>query len=322
MKKSKRILVTGGAGFLGSHLCERFLEQGHQVTALDNFITGSRENVRHLLPQRSFRLMKHDISKPVRMPGRLDAVLHFASPASPPVYLRYPIETMDVGSHGTQNCLELAREKKAVFLVASTSEVYGDPLVSPQSESYLGNVNSVGQRSVYDEAKRFAEALTMGYHRRYGVDTRIIRIFNTYGARMDVEDGRVIPNFISQALQGKPLTVYGDGSQTRSYCYVSDLVNGIEKMLDSKVHEPVNLGNPNEMTVLDLAKTILKMTGSKSKIVRRALPVDDPKVRCPDISRAKKELGWSPKISLKEGLGYTIDYFRAELVRRKLVPRI
>jgi len=316
-KKLKHILVTGGAGFLGSHLCERFLGQGHHVTALDNFITGSRANVRHLLGQGRFRLVKHDISKPYSVPGPLDEILHFASPASPPIYLRYPIETMDVGSRGTQNCLELARKKKAVFLFASTSEVYGDPLLSPQRESHWGNVNPVGPRSVYDEAKRFSEALTMAYHRRHGVDTRITRIFNTYGARMDVEDGRVIPNFISQALQDKPLTIYGDGSQTRSYCYVSDLVSGIEKMLVSSVHEPVNLGNPNEMTVTDLAKVILEMTRSKSRIVRRALPVDDPKVRCPDISRAKKELGWAPRVSLEEGLGRTIEYFRLELALRR-----
>lgn len=317
MSKAKKVLITGGAGFIGSHLAERFLSLGYEVTALDNFITGSKRNVRHLLGNSRFRLVKHDISKPYRVSGRLDKVLHFASPASPPLYLKHPIETMDAGSRGTQNCLEIAREKKAVFLTASTSEVYGDPLVSPQKESYWGHVNPVGPRSVYDEAKRYAEALTMAYHRRFGVNTKIIRIFNTYGARMDIHDGRVIPNFISQALSGKPLTVYGDGSQTRSYCYVSDLVQGIEKTLVSKLHEPVNLGNPNEMTVMDLAKTILKMTGSQSRIVRRELPEDDPKRRCPDISRAKKELGWAPRVGLKEGLGHTIEYFRAELARAK-----
>ena len=315
--KSQRILVTGGAGFLGSHLCERFLQRGHAVTALDNFLTGSRQNVAHLSKQRGFKLVEHDIALPYEFTGPLDAVLHFASPASPPDYLRYPLETADAGSQGTRHCLELARKKKAVFLLASTSEVYGDPLVNPQSEAYWGNVNPVGPRSVYDEAKRFAETLTMLYHRYFAVDVRIVRIFNTYGPRMGIEDGRVVPNFITQALLGKPLTVYGDGSQTRSYCYVSDLVDGIEKALFSQWREPVNLGNPNEMKVSQLADVVLQMTGSKSGIARTELPEDDPKQRCPDITRARRELGWEPRVSLEEGLGQTISYFRTELARHK-----
>ena len=315
--KSKKILITGGAGFIGSHLCERFLGQGHQVMAMDNFITGSKANVSHLLGDPGFKLIKGDISRPAKLTGKLDIVLHMASPASPPDYMRYPLETLDVGSLGTKNALDLAKKNHAVFLLASTSEVYGDPLVSPQVESYWGNVNSVGPRSVYDEAKRFAEAVTMAYHRTYGVDTKIIRIFNTYGQRMGIEDGRVIPNFITQALLGKPLTVYGDGSQTRSYCYVSDLAEGIDRMIHSSLHDPVNLGNPNEMTVLNLAKVILEMTGSKSSIEYRDLPVDDPKVRCPDISRAKKELGWTPQVKLQEGLEQTIVYFRQALAKRR-----
>ena len=311
------MLVTGGAGFLGSHLCDHFLRQNHEVTALDNFITGSKKNVAHLSRQPRFKLVRHDISKPYSFPGPLDAILHFASPASPPDYMRYPLETLDVGSLGARNCLELARRKKAVFVLASTSEVYGDPLVSPQPESYWGNANPVGPRSVYDEAKRFAEALTMCYRRTFNVDTKIIRIFNTYGPRMGVEDGRVIPNFLSQALLGKSLTVYGDGTQTRSYCYVSDLVEGVEKMLFSRSEGPVNLGNPNEMTVKQLADVILQMTGSKSGIVYKELPADDPKVRCPDIARAERELGWQPRVGLEEGLANTIAYFRSELSRRR-----
>ena len=313
MTGSKRLLITGGAGFLGSHLCEHFLKQGHEVTALDNFITGSKKNVAHLSKDPKFKLVEHDISKPYVFDGPLDAILHFASPASPPDYMRLPLETLDVGSLGTRNCLDLARHKKAVFLMASTSEVYGDPLVSPQVESYWGNVNSVGPRSVYDEAKRFSEALTMCYRRTFNVDTKIIRIFNTYGPRMGIEDGRVIPNFLSQAILGKPLTVYGDGSQTRSYCFVSDLVAGIEKMLFSRSEGPINLGNPIELTVKQLADVILQMTGSKSSLVHVELPVDDPKVRCPDITRARRELGWEPSVGLEEGLGQTISYFRAQL---------
>lgn len=305
-----RILVTGGAGFIGSHLCERFLSRGHSVVAVDNLITGSAANVRPLKNHRRFSFLRRDISAPYAVSGALDAVLNFASPASPPDYLKLPIETMKVGSLGTMHALELARKKKARFLMASTSEVYGDPAVSPQREDYWGHVNPVGPRSVYDEAKRFSEALTMGWRREYGVDAKLIRIFNTYGERMRPEDGRVIPNFISQALKGKPLTVFGDGSQTRSYCYVSDLVDGIEKMLWSKEEGPVNLGNPNEMTVLRLAQVILRLTGSKSRLVRRPLPQDDPKRRCPDIALAKKKLGWSPRVRLEDGLARTIAYFR------------
>lgn len=312
----KKVVITGGAGFIGSHLCERFLADGYEVLAMDNFVTGSRRNVAHLLKDRNFRLVRQDVSKAIPVSGKVHAVLHFASPASPPDYMKHPLLTLRVGSIGTENALELARKKKAVFLVASTSEVYGDPLVSPQVESYWGNVNSIGPRSVYDEAKRYAEAITMAYQRTYGVNTRIIRIFNTYGDRMGIEDGRVIPNFITQAVLGKPLTVYGDGSQTRSYCYVSDLVEGIVRVLASKHHEPFNLGNPNEMSVRDLGEVILRMTGSKSRFVQKELPVDDPKVRCPDISRAKSLLGWEPKVRLEEGLTKTIAYFREELDRR------
>ncbi len=315
--KPKKILITGGAGFIGSHLCEYFLAHGHQITVLDNFITGSKENVRHLIGKKGFKLVKGDVSKPFSISGKLDIILHMASPASPLDYMRYPIQTLDAGSAGTKNVLELAKKNRAVFLLASTSEVYGDPLESPQTESYWGNVNSIGTRSVYDEAKRYAEAVTMAYHRTYGVNTKIIRIFNTYGQRMGINDGRVIPNFITQALLGKPLTVYGDGKQTRSYCHVSDLVEGISRILGSNLHEPVNLGNPNEMTVIELSKVILEMTGSKSRLDYRPLPADDPKVRCPDISKAKKELGWQPCVGLKEGLEQTIVYFRSALKKRR-----
>ena len=316
-QKNKRIVISGGAGFIGSHLAERFLGQGHSVLAIDNFITGAGANVRHLSKHKKFKLMRRDISKPTNIPGKVDAVFHFASAASPPDYLKYPIETLLVGSRGTQNMLDIARAHKAVFLMASTSEVYGDPAVSPQSESYWGNVNPCGPRSVYDEAKRFSEAITMAYHTHYGVNTRIVRIFNTYGPRMRPEDGRVIPNFISQALLGKPLTVYGSGRQTRSYCYVDDLVAGIDKLMLSNVHEPLNLGNPNEMTVLELAKVILRMTGSKSRIIYKDLPIDDPKRRCPDIARAKKCLNWTPRVGLETGLAGTIAYFRKVLLKNK-----
>ncbi len=312
-KKKLRVLVTGGAGFIGSHLCERFLADGHRVIALDNFITGSTENVRAFRSDRRFRLVRHDISKPISLAGPIDLVLHFASPASPPDYLQFPIQTMKVGALGTHNALGIAKKKKARFLLASTSEVYGDPLVSPQPESYWGHVNPVGPRGVYDEAKRFAEALALAYHRQHRVDVKIIRIFNTYGPRMRPEDGRVIPNFIAQALHGRPLTVYGDGRQTRSYCYVDDLVEGIVRLAFSKLNRPVNIGNPNEMTVAGLARVILKLTGSKSRIVRRPLPVDDPKRRCPDIRIARKELGWSPRVDLEPGLERTIAYFRGIL---------
>ena len=309
-KKGRSVLITGGAGFVGSHLAERFLLRGDAVLALDNLITGSRSNVRHLLKNKNFKLILHDITQPVRIPGPLNAVLHFASPASPPDYLKYPLETLKVGSYGTHHALDLARSKGAAFLMASTSEIYGDPLVSPQKENYLGNVNSVGPRGVYDEAKRYSEAAVAAYHREFGINTKIARIFNTYGPRMRPEDGRVIPNFISQALRGKPLTVYGDGRQTRSYCFVDDLVNGLETLLASDLHTPVNLGNPNEMTVLKLARVILGLTGSKSRIVYKALPVDDPKRRCPDISLAEKKLGWAPRVGLDEGLKATIAYFQ------------
>lgn len=316
MVEPKRILVTGGAGFLGSHLCEHFLSKGHHVTALDNFVTGSQRNVEHLSGKSRFKLVQHDISRPYESSEMFDAILHFASPASPSDYMRLPLETLEAGSSGTRHCLELARLKKAVFLMASTSEVYGDPLERPQAENYRGNVNPVGPRSVYDEAKRFSEALTMAYHRYHQVDTKIVRIFNTYGPRMGLEDGRVIPNFITQALLDKPLTVYGDGSQTRSYCYAADLVAGIEKLLFSKIHEPVNLGNPTDMTVRQLADVIIQMTGSKSLLAFEDLPVDDPKVRCPDITKARRQLGWEPRVSLEEGLGQTISYFRAQLARK------
>ena len=312
----KKILITGGAGFIGSHLADRFVGRGHQVFAVDNFITGSLSNVRHLSRNKDFKLIRHDISKPLSFLGPLDAVLHFASPASPPDYMKYPLQTLLVGSQGTHNSLEIARAKKAVFMMASTSEVYGDPLENPQAESYWGHVNPAGPRSVYDEAKRYSEAVTMAYHRYHRVDTKIIRIFNTYGPRMRPQDGRVIPNFVSQALLGKPLTVYGDGKQTRSYCYVDDLVGGIEKMLASGLHEPVNLGNPNEMTVLELAHVILRMTGSKSRVVYKALPEDDPKRRCPDIELAKKKLGWTPAVRLEKGLAATIAYFRKVLLKK------
>ncbi len=315
--KTKRVLITGGAGFIGSHLCERFLSRGHRVIALDNFITGSRANIAHLKKDRRFQLIVHDISKSIRIPGRIDWVLHFASPASPPDYLRHPIQTMKVGALGTHNALGIAKHKRSVFLTASTSEVYGDPLVSPQKESYWGHVNPIGPRGVYDEAKRFAEALTLAYHREHGIDTKIVRIFNTSGRRMRPEDGRVIPNFITQALLGKPLTVYGDGSQTRSYCYVDDLIDGIEKLLVSRLNVPVNIGNPNEMSVRKLAHVIRRMTGAKSPIIRRPLPVDDPKQRCPDISLAKRELRWAPKVDLETGLAQTIDYFRERVIHGK-----
>jgi dTDP-glucose 4,6-dehydratase len=312
--KPATILITGGAGFIGSHLCDHFLGKGSRVVCLDNFITGSKRNIRHLLHKKNFHLVNHDISKEIRVSGTIDAVLHFASPASPPDYLKHPIPTLKVGSRGTHHALGIAMKKKAIFLLASTSEVYGDPLVSPQSESYWGHVNPIGPRGVYDEAKRFAEALTLAYHREHGLNTKIVRIFNTYGERMRPEDGRVIPNFITQALLGKSLTVYGKGRQTRSYCYVSDLIRGIEKLTFSQYHEPVNLGNPNEMSVLELAKRIIKITGSKSRVVYKPLPVDDPRQRCPDISRAKKVLNWRPEVPLEEGLLRTIHYFKDQVL--------
>ena len=307
-----RILVTGGAGFIGSHLCERLLAEGHKVICIDNFITGKMENIRHLLKDKRFKFINHNISNYITINGKIDYILHFASPASPADYLHYPIQTLKVCSLGTHNALGLAKAKNAKFLLASTSEVYGDPLVHPQPETYWGNVNCVGPRGVYDEAKRFAEAITMAYHRVHKVDTRIIRIFNTYGERMRENDGRAIPAFISQALANKPITVFGKGAQTRSFCYISDMVDGILKLMQKDIHEPVNIGNPGEYTILELAKKIIRLTGSKSRIVFRELPVDDPKVRRPDITKAKRLLKWQPKVGLEEGLRKTIEWFRKQ----------
>lgn len=311
-----RVLITGGAGFIGSHLCERFLDDGHQVVCVDSLLTGSTANIEPLFGRDGFVFIKLDCTEFLHIPGQLDAVLHFASPASPVDYLKYPIETLKVGSLGTHKLLGLAREKRCRFLLASTSEVYGDPLVHPQPESYWGNVSSIGPRSVYDEAKRFAEAITMAYHRHHGVDTRIVRIFNTYGPRMRMGDGRVIPAFLGGALRNEPLPVFGDGSQTRSFCYVSDLVEGIVRLLDSDEHMPVNLGNPDEFSVMELARTVAGMFGVELDIRNMPLPQDDPKVRRPDISRARVILGWEPKVDLKDGLMMTADYFRGVLQRR------
>jgi len=306
-----RILITGGAGFIGSHLCERFLAEGDDVICMDNFLTGTPDNVAHLFADRRFSFIQQDVTTYIYVKGPLDAILHFASPASPVDYLELPIQTLKVGSLGTHKALGLAKEKSARFLLASTSEVYGDPLVHPQKEDYWGHVNPIGPRGVYDEAKRFAEALTMAYHRTHGIETRIVRIFNTHGPRMRLNDGRVVPNFISQALRGEPLTVYGDGSQTRSFCYVSDLVEGIVRLLRSDYTGPVNCGNPQEVTMLQLAETIINLAGSKSGIEHRELPVDDPRQRQPDITRARAVLGWEPQVPLEEGLRRTIAYFRA-----------
>jgi dTDP-glucose 4,6-dehydratase len=305
-----RALVTGGAGFLGSHLCERLLGEGYEVVCMDNLITGSLANIEQLFGREGFVFVKHDVTNFIHVPGRLDIILHFASPASPIDYLQLPIQTLKVGSLGTHKALGLAKSKGCRFLLASTSEVYGDPLVHPQREEYWGNVNPVGPRGVYDEAKRFAEALTMAYNRHHGVDTRIVRIFNTYGPRMRAGDGRVVPTFISQALDGEPLTVFGDGSQTRSFCYVDDLVEGIWRLANSDYCEPMNIGNPAEMTVLEFAREIIAAIGSASRIEFRELPVDDPKVRQPDISLARRELGWEPGVKLADGLEKTIEYFR------------
>jgi dTDP-glucose 4,6-dehydratase len=310
MGKVPRALVTGGAGFLGSHLCERLLDEGLAVVCMDNLITGSMANIEHLFGREGFVFVKHDVTNFIHVPGRVDYILHFASPASPIDYLQLPIQTLKVGSLGTHKALGLAKAKGARFLLASTSEVYGDPLIHPQPESYWGNVNPVGPRGVYDEAKRFAEALTMAYHRFHGVDTRIVRIFNTYGPRMRAGDGRVVPTFINQALEGKPLTVFGDGSQTRSFCYVDDLVEGIWRLLQSDEDDPVNIGNPAEMTVLEFAREIIRLIGSDSEIAFEPLPEDDPKVRQPDITRARTLLGWEPRVPLEEGLGKTIEFFR------------
>jgi len=305
-----RILITGGAGFLGSHLCDYFIAKGHSVIAMDNLITGNIKNIEHLFGNDKFQFIKHDVTNFIHVPGKIDAVLHFASPASPIDYLEHPIPTLKVGALGTHKALGLAKEKKAVFMIASTSEVYGDPLINPQVESYWGNVNPVGPRGVYDEAKRFAEAMTMAYHRYHKMQVRILRIFNTYGPRMRAHDGRAVPEFIAQALHNKPIPVFGTGKQTRSFCYVSDLVEGIYRLLLSRYNDPVNIGNPHEITLNELAKTIIKLTGSKSKTMYKVLPVDDPKVRKPDISLAKKLLKWEPQIPLSTGLKSTIEYFR------------
>jgi dTDP-glucose 4,6-dehydratase len=306
-----RAVVTGGAGFLGSHLCERLLAEGHAVICVDNLITGKRENVAHLAGRSDFEFVLHDVSTPIEIAGPVDFVLHFASPASPIDYLELPIQTLKVGSLGTHNALGLAKAKGARYLLASTSEVYGDPLVHPQPESYWGNVNPVGPRGVYDEAKRFAEAMTMAYHRVHGLDTRIVRIFNTYGPRMRPRDGRVVPAFIQQALAGEPMTVFGDGGQTRSFCYVDDLIEGIFRLLMSSETMPTNVGNPHEMTILQFAERIRALTGSSSPIDFRPLPEDDPKTRQPDITKARTILGWEPRVPLDEGLGRTIEYFRS-----------
>lgn len=308
-----RALITGGAGFLGSHLCDRLLKEGLEVICLDNLLTGSTDNITHLAGHPKFHFINYDVTNYIFIEGPLDYVLHFASPASPADYLQYPIQTLKVGALGTHKVLGLAKEKKARFLLASTSEVYGDPLVHPQPESYWGNVNPTGPRGVYDEAKRFAEAMTMAYHRYHGLNTCIARIFNTYGPRMRLQDGRVVPNFIQQALRGEDLTVFGDGSQTRSFCYIDDMVEGIIKLLFSKENDPVNLGNPDEFSVMDLAQLVLEIIGSKSKIVFQPLPVDDPKVRQPDISKARHVLDWSPKVTLREGIEKTIPYFRQKM---------
>jgi dTDP-glucose 4,6-dehydratase len=308
----KRALVTGAAGFLGSHLCEYLLDQGFSVVGMDNLLTGDVANIAHLTG-REFVFVKHDVTNYINLEGPVDWIFHFASPASPIDYLRVPIQTLKVGSLGTHNTLGLAKAKKARFFLASTSEVYGDPLVHPQREDYWGNVNPVGPRGVYDEAKRFAEAMVMAYHRFHGIETRIIRIFNTYGPRMRIEDGRAIPAFLSQALRSEDVTVFGNGSQTRSLCYVSDLIDGIFRLMSSDESDPVNVGNPREMTIRELAEKIVALTGSKSRIVEKPLPVDDPKVRQPDITRARTLLGWEPKVPLDEGLERTIAYFRTKL---------
>jgi len=306
-----KLVITGAAGFLGSHLCDRFLRDGHQVIGVDNYLTGSPDNIRHLADNDSFRLVEADVSVHIPLDEPIDGILHFASPASPIDYYEFPVETLKVGSYGTHNCLELARQKKARFFLASTSEVYGDPLVHPQPESYWGNVNPVGPRGVYDEAKRFAEAMTMAYHRYHKLDTRVVRIFNTYGPRMRPRDGRVVSNFIVQALAGEPVTIYGDGSQTRSFCYVSDEVEGIYRLFMSGESDPVNIGNPVEYTVRQLAEVVLELTGARVPIEMKPLPVDDPKVRQPDITRARTILGWEPTVQLRDGVARTIEYFRS-----------
>src|SRR5581483_11981899 len=311
MANRKRVLITGAAGFLGSHLCDRFIREDFHVIGMDNLITGDLRNIEHLFRLENFEFYHHDVSKFVYIPGELDYILHFASPASPIDYLKIPIQTLKVGAHGTHNCLGLAKEKKARMLVASTSEVYGDPLVHPQTEEYWGNVNPVGPRGVYDEAKRFMEALTMAYHNTHNVETRIVRIFNTYGPRMRLNDGRVLPAFIGQALRGEDLTMFGDGSQSRSFCYVDDLVEGIYRLLKSDCADPVNIGNPSEITIKEFGEEILKLTGAKQKLISLPLPKDDPKQRQPDITKAKKLLNWEPRVSRAEGLKITYDYFKS-----------
>ena len=309
--EKKIVVITGGAGFIGSHLCDRLIKEGFKIICVDNLITGKVNNIKHLYRDKNFKFLNHNVTKYIDIKSRVNYVLHFASPASPEDYLKFPIQTLKVGSLGTHNALGLAKEKKAKFMLASTSEVYGDPLVHPQPESYWGNVNPVGVRGCYDESKRFAEAITMAYRRIHGIDTKIIRIFNTHGPRMRMNDGRVVPNFIYQALNNKPLTVYGKGNQSRSFCYIDDLIEGIFRLMNSKVNEPINLGNPNEFTILELARLVLKLTNSKSKIIFKALPEDDPKQRQPDITKAKKMLHWQPRVELEEGLKKTIEWFRA-----------
>ncbi|MCE1189141.1 MAG: SDR family oxidoreductase [Ignavibacteria bacterium] len=307
-------VVTGGAGFLGSHLCDRLLAEGLRVICIDNFLTGNPNNISHLFGNDNFSFIKHDITNFIHVPGRVDYILHFASPASPIDYLKLPIQTLKVGSLGTHKVLGLAKEKKARILLASTSEVYGDPLIHPQTEDYWGNVNPIGPRGVYDEAKRFAEAMTMAYHRYHGVDTRIVRIFNTYGPRMRLDDGRALPSFVGQALRNEDITVFGDGSQTRSFCYVSDLIDGLYKLLMSNHTEPVNIGNPEEVTILQFAEEVVKLTGSQSKIIFTELPADDPKVRQPDITKAREILHWEPKVDRATGLEITVDYFKSLVI--------
>ncbi|MBI5150749.1 MAG: SDR family oxidoreductase [Candidatus Omnitrophica bacterium] len=311
-KRKKTVVITGGAGFLGSHLCDRFIGEGMKVLCVDNLITGKTRNVDHLLGNPDFRFIRHDISKEFRLNDPVDYILHFASPASPVDYLNFPIPTLKVGSLGTHNALGFAKLKKARFLLASTSEVYGDPQEHPQKESYWGHVNPIGPRGVYDEAKRFAEAITMAYHRYHKLDTRIVRIFNTYGPRMNINDGRVVPNFIHQAMHNKPLTVYGRGTQTRSFCYYSDLIEGISRLLKSTITTPVNIGNPDEFTILEFARMVIGLSHTKSKIVFKPLPTDDPKQRRPDIALAKKHLGWAPKVKLEEGLKKTMEWFEGQ----------
>ncbi|SFG42971.1 UDP-glucuronic acid decarboxylase family protein [Pontibacter chinhatensis] len=311
----KRVLITGGAGFLGSHLCDRFINEGHHVIAMDNLITGSLENIEHLFKLENFEFYHHDVSKFVHVPGHLDYILHFASPASPIDYLKIPIQTLKVGSLGTHNLLGLAKAKGARMLIASTSEVYGDPLVHPQTEDYWGNVNPVGPRGCYDEAKRFQEAMTMAYHMHHGLETRIVRIFNTYGPRMRLDDGRVLPAFLSQALRGEPLSIFGDGSQTRSFCYVDDLVEGIYRLLLSDYHLPVNIGNPSEITIREFAEEICRLTGVELKVEYQPLPTDDPQKRQPDITLAKQVLDWEPQVDRSEGLKRTLEYFKEKILK-------